>query len=246
VIDVWVEHLPRFHDSRTVAVLATSERERADRMRSSTARTHYVTAHGWMHERLADLLEVPPAEVPVRVDECGVPSLDGGALQLSFSHHRDLLALAVSSGHPVGVDVLGVPDDAGFVADTALVLSPCEITLVRSSPSDRRGTVFAHCWTRKEAYAKLRRTGLTAHLATVTLTPFATEPSAPSLWSRELPDAVVAVATTAPGLPDVRLRLRLDGTRQLAPSALTTRFTHERRYSPLRSARSEGFEPPTF
>ena len=123
--------------------------------------------------------------------------MSGNALQLSLSHHGDWLALAASSHEPVGVDVLTLPPDAHFVDDTASVLSPEEISLVKGCPREQRAGAFAECWVRKEAYAKMRRTGLTAELACLTLTPRAQVPGT-SLWSRQFSDAVVALAVACP------------------------------------------------
>jgi phosphopantetheine--protein transferase-like protein len=144
--------------------------------------------------RLAELLDVAPADVPLQARASGALALDHEAGSVSFSHHQSHVALAVSADAAVGIDVLELPDDARFVGDTRLVLSAREIELVRSSSSERQPAVFAHCWTRKEAYGKLLGTGLTADLATVTLTPRPPSQLDVSFRSYELPDAVVAVA----------------------------------------------------
>ena len=119
-----------------------------------------AVAHEWANERVASL------------------GVGRDASPVSLSHHRDWLVVGVSTGEALGVDVLTVPPDADFVGDTALVLSAAEIASVRSSPPTRRGVVFAECWTRKEAYAKLRGTGLTSDLRDMTLTP--APPSGPT------------------------------------------------------------------
>jgi hypothetical protein len=137
-----------------------------------------------------------------------VSSLRGGDRQsssVSISHHRDWLAVGLSTGEALGVDVLTVPADADFVTDTALVLSRDEIALVQSSALDQHGLVFAECWTRKEAYAKLRGTGLTSNLPELTLTP-APDDSSVAFWTARIGDAFVAVATLGPETPIVQLR----------------------------------------
>ena len=213
MIDLWVERLRGAEDSDLLASLATSERERAARIRSASTRARYVAAHHWLRTRLSEILDLAPAMVPIVFDERGAPSVAGAALELSFSHHRDVVGLALSRRAVVGTDVLETPRDAHFLADTALVLSSSEIAFVRSAPSHRQGAVFAHCWTRKEAYAKCRRSGLTRDLSNLTLTPSATALPEATLWSRELSGAVVAVATRPIAIhqnaietrPDVRM-----------------------------------------
>jgi 4'-phosphopantetheinyl transferase len=202
VIDLWLQRASELPDLQMEHRLSRAERVRADDFRSARARTGYATSRAWLRDCLAALLDVRAMDVPLRIDECGAPSLDGAAPQLSLSHHGDWLALAASTSEPVGVDVLTVPRDADFVDDTTLVLSPEEVSLVKRCPRDRQATAFALCWVRKEAYAKMRRTGLTAELARVTLTPRVSVPGA-SLWSRHLPDAVVALATPSSAAREV-------------------------------------------
>jgi 4'-phosphopantetheinyl transferase len=124
----------------------------------------------------------------------------------SLSHHRDWLAVGVSSAEGLGVDVLVVPSDAEFVDDTALVLSTTEIEWVRAHSVELRGVAFAECWTRKEAYAKWRGTGLTADLRHLTLTPVSDDATV-AFWTVRLGDAFVAVASDGPEPPDVRIHI---------------------------------------
>ena len=193
MIHLWLQRASELADTEDGSVLSRTERARASRFRFARERSRYLTNHGWLHERLAELLELRSPDVPLWVDERGALSVEGTAHQLSFSHHGDWLALAVSTSGAVGVDVLTVPPDADFVDDTALVLSPEEISLVKRCPRDRQGIVFARCWVRKEAYAKMLRTGLTADLAAVTLTP-AADACDVSFFSRWLPSAALALA----------------------------------------------------
>jgi len=144
-------------------------------------------AHEWANECIATL-----------------PGCDRAGLASSLSHHRDWLAVAVSSDEPLGVDVLTVPPDADFVADTALVLSAAEIDWVRAHPPDERGAAFAECWTRKEAYAKWRGTGLTSDLRELTLTPTSDDASV-VFWTARIQDALVAIVTRGPDPPRVRM-----------------------------------------
>jgi 4'-phosphopantetheinyl transferase len=202
VIRLWLQRASELPDLPTENRLSRAERVRADGFRSARARTRYETSRAWLRDCLTALLELPAMDVPLRIDECGAPSLEGTALQLSLSHHGDWLALAMSPSEPIGVDVLTIPPDADFVDDTTLVLSPEEVSLVKRCSHDRQGTTFAWCWVRKEAYAKMRRTGLTPELARVTLTPRVSVPGA-SLWSRHLPDAVVALATPSSAAREV-------------------------------------------
>jgi 4'-phosphopantetheinyl transferase len=197
VIKLWVDRIGDRYDPAMLDSLSSPEVDRADRMRSDAARVRYVVAHHWLHARLGALLDVALADVPLRIGGSGALALNGDTRSVSFSHHHAHVALAVSDA-AIGVDILELPDDTRWVGDTSLVLSSSEVALVRSSPLARRPTVFAHCWTRKEAFGKMRGTGLTADLATLTLTPQAPSQLDGSVRSYELIDAVVALATAAP------------------------------------------------
>ena len=202
MIHLWLQRSTELPEPQTGTVLSSAELARASSFRSARARSRYQTSHAWLHDCLAALLGRPSFDVPVLIDERGTPSLQGDAFQLSLSHHGDWLALAASPREPVGVDVLTVPPDAHFVDDTALVLSPEEISLVKGCPDEHQAGAFAECWVRKEAYAKMRRTGLTAELACLTLTPRARVPGT-SLWSRQFSDAMVALAIARPVSPEI-------------------------------------------
>jgi len=196
MIRVWLEAvttLPLMPD--TDAYLSHAESARARNMRGAQQRRSYTAIHQWMHARVAEAIGVPADRLPLGIDRCGAPALHGFAHSLGLSHHEDRVALAVSDGEPVGIDVLTVPTDVGFVVDTGLVLSAAEIMLVRSAAPERRGPLFATCWTRKEAYAKLLRTGLTPGLERLTLTPSAEGAAGARIWTARLGDAVVSVAT---------------------------------------------------
>ena len=145
MIRLWLQRASELSDLQTDTRLSRDERVRKGSFRSARARSRYQTSHAWVHECLAPLLGVPSVDISVHIDERGAPSLAGNELLLSLSHHGDWLALAASAGEPVGVDVLTVPPDADFVNDTALVLSPEEISWVKSCPYDRQGTAFARC-----------------------------------------------------------------------------------------------------
>jgi phosphopantetheinyl transferase len=207
VIDVWLEPRPVRADPRAWDALSRSERDRAKQIRAPERRTRYVADHYWVHQRLGALLGLAPADVPLGVDASGAPTVAGTGLHLSLSHHGEWIAMAVSDDAPVGIDVLAIPDDVGYLADTGLVLSPDEIEFVRSSPAARRGSAFAHCWVRKEAYAKAAGVGLlaTEDLAAFSLTPDAARPDV-SIWSRTLGGVALGIASATPTPPTQRLR----------------------------------------
>jgi phosphopantetheinyl transferase len=186
MIELWVQRVNALSAPRAGTMLSRSERTRANSFRSARERVRYLAVHSWVHQCLPGM--------PLLVDRRGALAPADGAGRLSLSDHGGWVVLAHSADEPVGVDVLAIPPDADFIDDTALVLSGPEIDWVWAHAPDLRGAAFALTWVRKEAYAKLRGTGLTADLARVTLTPDVGPPRA-SFWTGRLPDGVVAVAT---------------------------------------------------
>jgi len=162
-------------------------------------------AHEWLRERVAPCLGVNPDDVPLHVDRDGGLSLLATDFHVSLSHHRQWRSVALSGDGPVGIDVLAVPEDADFVDDTTLVLSSDEIAWVHSAPREQQGAAFAECWVRKEAYAKLRRTGLTGELSQLTFSPKPISTPDVAFWMARVDDAMVAVATFGARVPEVRL-----------------------------------------
>lgn len=87
------------------------------------------------------------------------------SLQFNLSHAGGVALLAVSSQHPVGVDVEPArrwSDPAGFARR---FLSPVEAARVASLPARVQSVALTRLWTAKEAYVKALGTGLGATAA---------------------------------------------------------------------------------
>jgi phosphopantetheinyl transferase len=166
-----------------------------------------VNRHRWIRDHIEWRLGVSSDGFELRRNEAGALLLDDGIHTVSFSDHGSWLSLAISSDGAVGLDVLTFPSDAGFVGDTALVLSPAEIAYVRAMTPEHQGAVFAECWTRKEAYAKWLGTGLAAGLAETSLTPMAPSDLGVELQSWHIGEIAVALASNTGRRSQVALHL---------------------------------------
>ena len=86
--------------------------------------------------------------------QAGVPPL-----HFNVSHTRGLVALAVTRGHRLGVDVERVTRTVmDGVADRHFAAA--EVRDLRARPADEQATAFFEYWTLKEAYIKARGMGL--------------------------------------------------------------------------------------
>ncbi len=158
-----------------LALLDDQERARAERYRLAAARDRSVLGAVLLRLAAGRSLGVRPAGLDVdrTCGRCGSqhgrPQLPGTGLQASVSHSGDVVAVALTCGGPVGVDVEAVRTiDFAGVADS--VCTPAERNDVRTE-SD-----FFTFWTRKEAVLKATGEGLSRPMRDLRVSPPAAAP----------------------------------------------------------------------
>jgi 4'-phosphopantetheinyl transferase len=162
----WLDQLRPGHEQW----LAASEAARAARFRLRADRDRFVLATAVLRAAVADRTDATPAEVAVDRDceHCGGPHgrprLPGTGLAASITHSGDVVAVALTEGEPVGVDVeaIGTRDYEPLLAR---VCTPAERPHVRTARD------FYTVWTRKEAVLKATGSGLRTPMNRVTVTP---------------------------------------------------------------------------
>lgn len=119
--------------------LPATERDRAANLLSEDTRRRWVAARWALRDVLGRYLEREPAEIELRFGNRGKPMLAAQDLPLRFnlSHSGELVLIAISGEHEVGIDV----------------------QTVGAKPPE-----FYTEWTRREAIAKCHGTGLWAPL----------------------------------------------------------------------------------
>ncbi|MFJ4922385.1 4'-phosphopantetheinyl transferase family protein [Streptomyces sp. NPDC088725] len=136
----------------------------------------YVTGRVLARSALALLCGTEPEAVRrTRCPGCGgahgKPQALGGAArwELSLMHSGDVVAVAVTQGFPVGLDVERLddppepPPEAGLPPEYELVLTAEERAAVIPLPRAERAAAFMTYWTCKEAALKATGEGLTAN-----------------------------------------------------------------------------------
>ena len=142
--------------------LGQEERARADRLVHLRERSRYIVSHGVLRTLLAQYLRAEPSRLVFRRGVHGKPELRTGDLQFNMSHSQDLVLYAVTRSGPVGIDVECVlPRVDGEVATG---FSPDSASRLLRLPPTARRRVFYQGWTRMEAYAKGRGTGLQSNI----------------------------------------------------------------------------------
>jgi 4'-phosphopantetheinyl transferase len=147
------------------ALLDTRESHRAAAFRFDRDRQRYICAHGALRLILGAYCGCPPAALVVEGQDGEKPRLAGTQtgwdLHFNLSHSEDLMALAVSDGLPLGIDVEAIRPFAGMLESD--LIGAAEAALIRTLPEPAAVDAWFRCWARKEAYLKARGDGLATH-----------------------------------------------------------------------------------
>lgn len=176
-VQVW---MARVHESvelhaRLNDLLSADECARASRFRFPVDQRRFVTARGALRLVLGAYGQVDPRELSFDyLCVCGHPQcsmsrrkpmlragLISPRLHFNVSHSDDVVLIAVSATHEVGVDVERIRPEIEWRALAAEALSPSDAASVLAH-SGREGLLaFYRCWTHKEAFLKAIGRGLT-------------------------------------------------------------------------------------
>jgi len=167
---VWTARVSTFgeRESELRDLLSDDERTRADRFHRSEDRVRYVVAHGLFRTVLGRYLGKAPRAVRFTLGAYGkpVPVADGNQLGIgcNLAHAGDVVAIAITRGRAVGIDVEYVAD-SDFDSIVALCFAPQERRALAALPAHARRAAFFATWTRKEAYVKALGIGIDDRLA---------------------------------------------------------------------------------
>ncbi len=163
---------PDLLDSR---LLDDAERAQWKRFRFERNRLEYLVAHVLARRMLSQLGGLEPAEWRFEIGEKGRPEIaprHGSELRFNLSHTDGLVAVAVTRGADVGVDVECHTRPGETVKLASRYFSEAECAGLFALPEAEQRGRFFDLWTLKESYIKARGLGL--HLP---LDQFALDPS---------------------------------------------------------------------
>ena len=144
--------------------MTDEEGQRRDRFKAPGARLQYVVSRALLRTSLSLHADVEPRAWRFAVDAYGKPRivhpLVPGDLHFNLSHTDGLIALAVTEGHEIGVDVENTRRDVEALDLARTAFAPREIVALERLPTERHRTRFFDVWVLKEAYAKARGLGV--------------------------------------------------------------------------------------
>lgn len=145
------------------ALLDDSEQARAARFMFEPDRQAYIGAHALLRLALSARADLTPAEWRFATAERGKPYLVGAPrdLRFSVSHTRGMVAVAITEGCEIGVDVEEPRSAREPLKLATRFFAPDETAALRAiDDDDARRDAFLNIWTMKEAVIKATGQGL--------------------------------------------------------------------------------------
>ena len=218
---VWIASVAKCENSLAFLErsLDRSERERAARFKFADDRARFVVGRALIRHCLGLHLALPLEKIELRYTEQGRPVLVGDdAVQFNLSHTNDIVALAVTAGARVGLDIERIQPHPDLLELAARVFSADDFEKFRAIRPHEQLVAFFRAWTRKEAYLKARGEGITDALQQIS-TSFGPEhtssiaddrdPTAATTWRLiTLPMATEYMASLACDSPNRRMKGR--------------------------------------
>lgn len=159
------------------ALLSEMERARAQKFHFERDRQRYIVARSWLRRLLGQALDRPASELVLDCERKGKPRLvshgrNGPRLRFNISHSGGWVAIALSQGRELGIDLEAVALSSISATESndlaARIFSQREFALWRDlQAATTRGETFFGAWVRKEAYVKATGEGLGADLRVV-------------------------------------------------------------------------------
>lgn len=140
------------------ALLTMDEQVRMNCLHRARDRLLYLLSRGLMRSVLASYLDCPGRDVRFASDAHGKPIMQPGShakrLHFNLTHSRGAVALAVSGGREVGIDVEEHHRPVDYLALAERFFAPAEHRHLRGLPGDQLPAAFFAIWTLKEAFVK--------------------------------------------------------------------------------------------
>ena len=174
LVRVWMVpvDVPPGTAARCAGVLDSSECARAADLASARDRQRYMVAHGALRILAAGELRTAPSALTWVPGRYGKPELapPWSGLFTSLSHSAGMVAVAISTGRPVGIDIQHLTPGLDTVALAARFYPAAEAAYVAAGrDAITRAGRFTRLWARKEAVVKAAGARLWSNLTIAVL-----------------------------------------------------------------------------
>lgn len=176
-IDIWLTYYDEIVDDRQLArlrlLLSDDEVAQEGRFYFADDRKRYLVTRAMVRMVLSRYARIAPEHWAFSKNAYGRPAIadaiveaEAQARGLSFnlSHTRGLIALAVTRGRELGIDVENIATRAVSLDVAERFFSPIEVAELACVAADRQQDRFFEYWTLKESYIKARGMGLSLPL----------------------------------------------------------------------------------
>ncbi len=159
LVRVWIipVDLPEATITSCADLLDDGERVRGAAFVKERDRQRFIVAHGVLRILTGQQLDAPAAALRWHHGPHGKPELPApwSGLHTSLSHCTDLVAVAISTSRPVGVDIERLTPGRELILLSRRYFPPDEASYVAAgADATERASRFAQLWTRKEAVVK--------------------------------------------------------------------------------------------
>ena len=161
-VHIWqvpLEQLPPTIE-RLAQLISDDERARAELFHFERDRNHYFVGRGVLRITLGKYLGISPEQIQFQYGDHGKPALPGLPLRFNLAHSNNLMLLAVTLHHEIGIDVehLHLMPEAEGIASR--FFTKAENKALRALPESQKLEGFFIQWVCKEAYLKALGDGL--------------------------------------------------------------------------------------
>ncbi len=159
----WNQEVDRDALSRLEPELSQDEWRRVRRYASNRVARRFIVRRGMLRRILGLYLKLLPRQVEFFYNDHGKPLLAANCstpLQFNLSDSGPLVALAVGSGHPLGIDIEQLRPRPDLLALAESRLTAPELEQFLKSDISTRDVVIFRSWTRREAISKAEGGGL--------------------------------------------------------------------------------------
>ena len=173
-IDVWLAYYHDISDATLHAeyraLLTEEERSKEFRFYFPDDQRRYLVTRAMVRTVLSRYLAIDPRDWRFSNNQYGRPAIANLSpaecgLRFNISHTRGLIALGVTHGRELGVDVENVKIREVSIEIADRFFAQPEVAELATVPKERQQDRFFEYWTFKESYIKARGMGLSIPLA---------------------------------------------------------------------------------